>query len=394
MSRLGRGRTAAGLAALALGTTLCMAPVSAASASSGDDGYVVDVQTYNLDLGGDLAHLFDPSLDLVTATTLVWQETVASNIPARARGVARQIASRQPDVVGLNEVSVWATAPMDADDASDFTVRYNSLGTLLSTLAALGTPYEVAAIGETFGNASLPLPAMTADGLRLITFTDYNVTLVRSKSLHNGTMRVIGSAAHTYLARLPVTIAAGTPYEQTIYVTRGYVTVDLTTHGTPFRVANTHLEAFGMPPLKDQVRNPQALQLAYELAQSPYPVVLLGDINSRPTMCADYRPGSVEYPLDQNIVAYGYLQSAGLTEVWPALHPSQPCSPASWTSGNRALDGTASALTHRIDDVFFSTGIDPIQVRIDNNDSSDRTPEGLWTSDHATTWAKLLVHAA
>ena len=35
----------------------------------------------------------------------------ASDIPARAQAVARQIVAKQPDLVGLQEVSTWASAP-------------------------------------------------------------------------------------------------------------------------------------------------------------------------------------------------------------------------------------------------------------------------------------------
>lgn len=384
-------RWAALLAAVAMGTTFALAPAAAASTST-DDGVPVEVQTYNLDFGGDLSVLFAGG-DLITATSTVWAETIASDIPARAAAVAKVIAARQPDVVGLNEVSVWAEAPaaLTAEGmpypTGGFTVRFDALHSLLASLRALGTPYRVVVTGQTFGTAT-PLPALEGGQLKLISFTDYNVLLVRQKSLRQG-MSYTGTAATLYGPKLEVTVAG-----QTIYVTRGWVQADVTLKGRTFRVANTHLEAWGLPDtLKDQVRNPQAMELAYNLAASPYPVVLLGDMNSRPTMCAEYRPGSPEYALDQNVVAYGILQSAGLTEVWPVTHPANPCGPAGWTSGSRALDGLASAQTHRIDDVFFSDGITALQAVVDGDDLADRTRSGLWPSDHSTTWAKLLVHS-
>lgn len=381
------------VAAAALGSALALAPAAAASTGT-DDGVPVEVQTYNMDLGGDLSLLFAGG-DLLTATSAVWADTIASNIPARAAAVAKVIAVRQPDIVGLNEVALWTEAPAAIDAATGmpyptgaFTTRFDGLQSLLAALRALGTPYRVVISGQTFGTAT-PLPVVEGTSLKLVAFSDYNVLLIRKKSARQG-MTYSGATSTTYQAALPVTVAG-----QTLYVTRGWVQADVGFKGRTFRVANTHLEAWGIPgTLKDQVRNPQAMELAYNLAASPYPVVLLGDMNSRPTMCAEYRPGSEEYPLDQNIVAYGILQSAGLTEVWPVTHPTDPCGPAGWTSGNRELDGLASAQTHRIDDVFFSDGVTALQAVVDGDDLADRTPGGLWPSDHSTTWAKLLVRSS
>ena len=65
---------------------------------------------------------------------------------------------------------------------------------------------------------------------------------------------------------------------------------------------------------------------------------------------------------------------------------------AGWTSGDRALDASSGTLTHRIDDVFFSRGITAVKAEVVGDRVSDRTvPDGFWPSDHASTWAKLLV---
>ncbi len=391
MARPGKtGRLLAVASALALGVSLSVAP--AASADQGHHSTVVEVQTYNLDFGGDLSALFAPGADLVTATSTIWAETVASNIPERAAGVAASIAARQPDLVGLQEVSTWRTAPAvptsptTVAPTGPFVTDYDALASLLAALKALGTPYRAVAVDTTFSNEAFPLPAVTATGLRLVTFTDYNVILVRVKSLHQG-MRISNPQTHTYQASLPVSVAG-----MDIAVTRGWAQVDVSTEGQRFRFIDTHFEAWGVPPMKDQVRNPQAMEMAAVVGASRLPVVLVGDINSRPTMCTDIpRTDPFEHVLDQNVVAYGILTDAGLREVWPTLYPRKACAPSGWTSGQLTLQTPQSMLTHRIDDVFVSKGITPLVARVVGGKTADRTPSGLWPSDHASTWAALRI---
>ena len=136
------------------------------------------------------------------------------------------------------------------------------------------------------------------------------------------------------------------------------------------------------------------MELAGVIADWDHPVVLVGDVNVRPTMCAEYRPNSPQYPGDQNIVAYQSLLDAGLTEVWPMVYPKDPCGSAGWTSGQDALDGAGSTLDHRIDDVFVSAGFSALEAEVVGDEQADRTSSGLWPSDHASTWAKIRLDNA
>ena len=376
--------------ALALGTSLALAPATAnaTSAHHARHGATLTVETYNMDGGGDLNPLFTEP-DLITATSTVWAGMVAGDIPTRAKGLARDLAMNQPDVVGLQEASVWSAAPLDIQTqqpTGPFVVRYDSLASLLAELSALGTPYRAVVLNKTFGNEAFPLPAMTGPGqFSLVTFVDYNVILVRETSLRNG-LRVGNAQSHIYQVALPVSVAG-----QSIAITRGWAQADITVRGRTVRFVDTHLEAFGTPPIKDDARNPQAAELAANVTawEKHLRVVVVGDINARPTMCTDIpRSDPFEHTLDGNVKAYGILQAAGLTEVWPALHPWAPCAPRSWTSGSRELNDPAGPLTHRIDDVFVSHGVTPTSVRIVGTHTWEMYG-GLWPSDHASTYAVL-----
>ncbi len=70
---------------------------------------ILTVMTQNVDDGTDFGPLFG-AVTLDTLTTVVadtYSEVQASNIPERAATLAGEIAATQPDVVGLQEVSLW-----------------------------------------------------------------------------------------------------------------------------------------------------------------------------------------------------------------------------------------------------------------------------------------------
>lgn len=394
MHRIGTiTRVVAVLGGAALASALAVAP----AAAHGDRAPVtLSVQTYNMDGGGDLNPLFDGKLDLITATSTVWASMVAGDITTRAKGMARQLALTQPDVVGLQEVAVWSAAPFDPTTqrpTGPFAVQYDSLGSLLAELARLGSPYRAVSTLKTFGNEAFPLPAVTGyDGqgapqFSLVTFSDSNVVLVRERSLAHG-LRYTNAQAHIYQAALQVQVAG-----QTLDVPRGWAQVDVSLHGHSVRFVDTHLEAWGPEgTLKDQVRNPQAQELAAVLSRSPIPVVLVGDINARPDMCRNIpRTDPAEHALDQNVKAYTILRRSGLTEAWYAVHHDDPCAARSWTSGSRILDDPTNRLTHRIDDVFTSRGAKTLAVAVVGTRPWSMYG-GLWPSDHASTWALVRVH--
>lgn len=391
-------RWRAAVAAVAVLALSASAPVAAAASTGGPQtpsSVVLGVQTYNMDFGADLQPLFEISTpeDAFFAATAIWGEMVTSDIPARAKAVAKQIVARQPDLVGLQEVSIWASAPASPPaftPTGPFVTDYDALALLLADLKALGTPYTVVTANTNFSNApglsSIgPLPFLDARGFRLATFAESDVTLVRSSSLSRGRISLGEPQKHTYAVLLTVNVG-GSP----VAVPRGWTDVDVTVRGRTIRFANTHLEAYGVEgTLKDQFRNPQSKELAAALKASPYPVVLVGDINARPTMCNGLRTTPPNDFLDQNVVAYGNLTAVGLREVWPLVYPGAPCGSAGWTSGQSALNNTASTLDHRIDDVFVGAGFTALEADVVGDRQADRTPSGLWPSDHASTWAKI-----
>jgi endonuclease/exonuclease/phosphatase family metal-dependent hydrolase len=257
---------------------------------------------------------------------------------------------------------------------------------LLDALAAEGEPYTVVASNSNFTSATIPI-AIPISPTLAARFTDHDLILVRDDALKHLTVSNARSFNYTDESSFSVNLLG-----LDVLVKRGWSTVDITQRGRTFRFVNTHLEAFGSTPLQDEWRNLQAAELVADLETSPYPVVVVGDINARPTLCQDFRqPPQFQ---DQNVVAYGLLEDAGLQEVWPLVYERDPCGPAGWTSGQDDSLLAPSTLDHRIDVVFVSEEFSALQAETIGEEPDDRTePDGFWPSDHAGSLAKIRLDA-
>lgn len=313
------------------------------------------VATYNLYLGADFAPLFSApdQQELVRRAGQVYAQVVKTDFPSRAEAVAAQLAEDPPDLVGLQEVALWETGPL----GGTLTPSYDFLAILLDALADRGLAYRPVATNVNFTGA-LPIGPTT-----MASFTDRDVIIVRADR-RGARLRVDGAQARNFAARLVIpTPIPGVSFT----VLRGWSTVDAKLRGTTVRVANTHLEAFD-----ERIRNLQAAELLGALSSSPHPVVVLGDLNSRP---------------DDTAGAYGMLADAGYADAWAVAH-----GPAGgFTSGQAAnLDNFPSLLDHRIDDVLYEPlGVEAITAEVLGDEPDDRTASGLWPSDHAGVSATL-----
>lgn len=70
---------------------------------------VGSVMTYNVYFGTDLVPVLQAATEqqLLAAVAMAWAQVVASDIPMRAAGIAREIADAKPTLVGLQEVAQW-----------------------------------------------------------------------------------------------------------------------------------------------------------------------------------------------------------------------------------------------------------------------------------------------
>lgn len=305
------------------------------------------VASYNLYLGADLTLVFGATSaeHLTRQARLVHAQLRATDFGQRAAAVARVLVREQVDVVGLQEVARW-TATSSSRGVPE--VRLDFLPTLLAAAEAEGASYAVHAVNANFeGGARL-------GGDESMSVLGHNVVLVRRGSgVHVEGERTGGFAA-AWSVRTGMSDLA-------IIVRRGWGWVDAALDGRPFRFVNTHLEAYD-----ETVRDAQRDELLAAVGDPGRPVVLVGDFNAVPERVgvpAPYR--------DAWVVAGG-----------PG--PGHTCGQAA------GLVNPESALAQRIDYVFVRDA-EVTDCRVVGDGPGDRTPSGLWPSDHAGVVADLRV---
>ncbi|MFJ9713352.1 endonuclease/exonuclease/phosphatase family protein [Streptomyces sp. NPDC101234] len=350
---MGRRKTAlfavAGLVATVLG-------LAAPAQAQADPTRQLKVTTYNIYQGADLTPLLTASTpqELVRRADIAYNQMVATDFPSRARAISRLIRREHPEVIGLQEVALWKKGPLNGS----LQTTYDFLTILLRELRAAGLHYHAAATDTTL---SATLPISTTEKA---SFTDRDVILVEDG------LPVTNPQSHLYAAKL----VAPTPLGP-ITIPRGWSAVDvslapsrcgcadgpLSGQSETVRVANTHLE-----PAVPSIRNAQGNELDTALAQSPYPVTAVGDFNSRPTDATG---------------PYGTFTSGGYDDAWRVVH-----GPGGGFTAQQEPDlrNLPSKLDHRIDYVFYQPKrLSAVVAKVIGDRVNERTPNGLWPSDHA-----------
>src|SRR3954465_7992602 len=95
----------------ALIAALVLVPVATADAKPA----TVKVMTRNLYLGADLSPGIQATnlQELVNGAGQILNQVDANNFPGRAKGLAQEIRTAKPDLVGLQEAALWRTEPCD-----------------------------------------------------------------------------------------------------------------------------------------------------------------------------------------------------------------------------------------------------------------------------------------
>lgn len=262
--------------------------------ASADNG-AVTVMTQNMDAGTDLklALAFINTSTPTVGIDLTYQEILQSDIPGRAALLAHEIATLKPQLVSLQEVTLWTTGP----DAFHQSTLFDQLQLLQGALAALGQNYSVVDVNP-LTQIALPMSNGTWLG-----FLDRDAVLVR-----NGAGLGISNVRHgTYTNHLTIPTSLGN-----IEVPRGWIAADVASGSNTFTFVDTHLES--TYPGQPEINLLQAAQ-AQELASlfSGGRVVIAGDFNSNATHTPPERTQSVKIML-----------SSGFTDSWPAVRHGNP----------------------------------------------------------------------
>lgn len=342
-------------------------PAAAAPAST------LKVMTYNVYYGGSLEILFSATsqTDLFQRVGVVWDQVQQTDLPARAQAIADEIVESDPHVVGLQETPLWRSQfPGDGLGSQATTVRYDFLDLLLDALEARGRHYAAVATVTNL-DAEIPRFDFTSPTfIEDIRLTDRDVILARTDlppnvfSFSNGDGQRF---ANNFV--FPFGIFTG------VVVPRGWTSVDVSIGGWDARVVNTHLERFS--PFHQVLQGQEILDGP---ADTSLPVVLLGDLNSA-AGGAGAVPGESDTPTYANFIA------AGFADAWGVKRGGA----AGFTCCQTADLDDPSTLSERIDFVLVRGGISVATATQVGEEEGDRTPSGLWPSDHSGIRAVLRV---
>jgi len=329
----------------------------------------ITVMTQNLYVGTPVGDVFGATTwpELAAAGSQAWATLLASDFPARAGALADQIARARPDVVGLQEVTLWREqTPGDVmtqrtPDATD--VAFDFLAILLGELGARGVPYTAVA---TATNADVEFPRLDPGAgpvdLRL---TDRDVIIVRADLADR--FENPGDGRYSAQFGEPFLVGPATS-------TRSWTSIDYRPdRSTTVRILNTHLEVGD--PVTGTAQQQQGDEFLALVAGSPHPVVALGDFNS---------------PADGSSTPTYRNLTAVLHDAWTSRQPADP----GWTCCQALplADPVGREFT-RIDLVLTSEDWAVAGVARTGDRPFRDAPPPLWSSDHFGVTAEIVIPA-
>jgi endonuclease/exonuclease/phosphatase family metal-dependent hydrolase len=296
-----------------------------------------------------------------------WGLAQFTNFPERAGALARAIALQKPHLVGVQEAALWRTGAFLTPPAEN--VAFDFLALLTDSLHARGLDYIVAAADQT---TDIEVPAINPNtGMLLdVRLTDRDAVLVRTD--------------------VPYTEAASAPYNtnfqvpvigMTVAIKEGWSSVVATVGGRDYRFVSTHLEVQQALP----VQAGQAHELITVLSGETRPTIVVGDFNSD------------VYGKDPSAagVSYDSMTAAGFTDSW--LRPGG-APPGLSCCQNDSVSNKLSTFDQRVDFIFtrnmptsVPAGSLVLARSVVGDQRGDRTPFGLWPSDHAGVVATFLT---
>jgi len=360
----------------------------------------VTVMSRNIYLGADVGRALELIPNLPAAAQYMWDQVKQTDFSKRAKILAAEINQSSPDVIGLQEATIWYCKKypwskkvevfnfteqlLDAlngryELVSKDGVKALNPGFSINPIPFLTKVNDEQTFKEVFGRSSAACGFETGDAL-----------LVKKSD----NLEVIEVGNSEYEASYPIV-----PTIMTIY--RGYSWADIKVKGVPTRFVTTHLES-----LWDENKVPnsakQAMQLVSDLSNTKMPVIVMGDFNSDPR---DPRlkdqPNPGEQPVQSqacqvNAVtcnAYLIMSQAGYKDAGP-----DSLDPKNYTWGMNALltgadpkrllaaklMGNAYGFTDRLDYIFSKNGTESVTSEIIGT-------QGDYGSDHAGVVATIAL---
>lgn len=340
----------------------------------------VKVMSRNLYLGADVGVALAKIPNMPAAAQFMWDQVQKTDFSQRKKILADQIRMESPDVIGIQEATIWYCK---AHFWSGKTEVYNFTQELL---AELGGDYVIAAKNGVRANN----PGYSIGPIPFLTKVNDPKTfqeLFGQNSADCGFQ--IGDALLIKKSLIQYVNQVGNSEYKDVYkvvptlmeIYRGYAWADITVQGTNVRFVTTHLESLWDANKVPKAAN-QARQLVADLKKTKSPVVVIGDFNSDPR---DPRPLNAPNPGEQPEAsdkcpsgsslcnAYKIMREAGFTDSGP-----DASDPSTYSWGMNALltgpdpkrakeaiaMGNKYGFTDRLDYIFMKNGIKVLTSKI------------------------------
>jgi hypothetical protein len=365
----------------------------------------LELMTRNLYLGAEITAIVGAQ-DPVAVATQIWGDVQRTDFPARAEVLADEIFWARPDVLGLQEVTLYRSGPPDvcqglATPSSPVArhVELDFLSILQKELHRRGLHYDVAAQVTTMDVELCIFDPSRKEGVGDLRYTDRDVLLVRKDvrwrdpppaqpvpgfvpapippgpgDRNGGVYAVAVETGVLEPPRAPATAFFRIEgVADPVFSWRGWTAVEVERDGHWVRVFETHVED-RLDLTKEGLDSWyfQALQDTQLLAlvdgangAKALPTVVLGDFNV-------YRQESEPVP-----ATFALLTSGVLRDAWTALRPPNDWGPT-WGFDPDLRGGE---LFTTLDLVLATDDLEPLfTYRVGVH---DRTRGGLHPSDHA-----------
>jgi endonuclease/exonuclease/phosphatase family metal-dependent hydrolase len=338
---------------------IALVVIAVSSMAQAKDKRDMVVMTQNLYLGSSLNAALGATTpqEFIIGVATIYGTVLFTDFPSRAETIADQIEAKRPDLIGLQEVSLWTTTG-PAPPGFDF------LAILQQALDDRGLSYSVAAVSDNASIGPVPLAYPLCEvsdplGACLVLLQDRDVILVNDGNLD---LSVFNSQSGRYVAQVEVPTPVGV-----LTFDRGWASVDGTFEGKKFRFVNTHLEVEG----NADVQEDQGREFLAGPAKAGGAVIAVGDFNS----AAD---GSTT-------TTYADLTKSYFDDAWSSDDPGYTC------CQNDTLTNFPSGLGSSIDFVFTHGASGALGAAVIGDAPFQMAPP-LWPSDHAGVVATVRIH--
>ncbi len=329
----------------------------------GKDRRDLTVMTQNLYLGSSLGPALEAKTaeEFVEAVARIYATVQYTNFPQRAEAIAGEIQEKDPDLIGLQEVTKWTTGGLNPPPGYDF------LAILQSDLEARGLHYSVGSIAHNANIGPAPLvsetcPVVSGQFTCSVQLEDRDVILV-----NDDTPELTWSNPQSghYIAQQVIESPVGP-----LSFDRGWASIDARLKHQPFRFVDTHLETEESPLVQQE----QAAEFLAGPGKGGT-IIATGDFNSA-------SDGSTT-------TSYAQLTAPGkFRDAWDEeqLGPGSSCCQESNTPplAPGALNNPVSTLRTRIDLILSRgaarSGGDEAELI---GDTPFQAEPPFWPSDHA-----------